>query len=211
MNPKHNWKVIVTLVLMVSFVCLFPSRSSACGPFFTDAFFVFTKHPDFPLEQFAAGKLGVVSPTWARSYLVVAYRALSDQPLSDSEAKAVKGLWGDRLSLTDATGDDSGSKNWIEARKKVPGVIAIPEMDAFRNREKPHEYEEFLNCQQDAFQTATATLDERIKKYGADSNQVRDWLAAQDIVFANCHEGNRVPEPATDQDQLVRADRSYQI
>jgi hypothetical protein len=209
MNPKHNWKVVVTLGLMASFVCLFPARTSACGPFFTDAIFVFTKHPDFPLEQFAGGKIGIVAPSWARSYLVVAYRVLSDNPLSEAEAKAVKGLWGDRLGLND-TADDSASKNWIEARKKVAGATAVTEVQTFRNREKPHEYEEFLNCQQDAFQTASATLDERIKKYGADSNQVRDWLAAQDIVFSDCHEGNRMPEPATEQDPLVRADRAYQ-
>jgi hypothetical protein len=209
MNPKQNWKVILTLALITSFVCLFPSRTTACGPFFTDAIFVFTKHPDFPLEQFAGGKLGIVSPTWARSYLVVAYRALSDNPLSDGEAKAVKGLWDDRLSLTD-TEDDSATRNWIEARKKVPGATAITEVQTFRKREKPHEYEEFLNCQPDAFQTATATLDERIKKYGADSNQARDWLAAQDVVFADCREGNRMPEAATDPDPLVRADRAYQ-
>jgi hypothetical protein len=210
MNPKHNWKVIVTLVLMVSFVCLLPSRTSACGPFFTDAIFVFTKHPDFPLEQFAGGQLGIVSPTWARSYLVVAYRALSGKPLSEAEAKAVRNLWDDRLNLNDTT-DDSGSKKWIEARKQVPGATAVTEIETFRNREKPHEYEEFLNCQQDAFQTASATLDERIKKYGADSNQVRDWLAAQDAVFADCHEGNRIPDATTDRDPLVRADRAYQI
>jgi hypothetical protein len=209
MNPKHNWKVVVTLGLMASFVCLFPARTIACGPFFTDAIFVFTKHPDFPLEQFAGGKLGIVTPTWARSYLVIAYRALSDNPLSEAEAKSVKSLWDDRLGLSD-TPDDSAGKNWIEARKKVPGATALIEVQPFRNREKPHEYEEFLNCQPDAFQTATATLDERIKKYGADSSQVRDWLAAQDIVFADCHEGNQVPESPTDQDPLVRADRAYQ-
>jgi len=209
MNPKHTWKVVVTLVLTVSFLCLFPSRTSACGPFFTDAMFVFTKHPDFPLEQFAGGKLGVITPSWARSYLAVAYRALSGNPLSENEAKAVKSLWADRLSLSDSQ-DDSATRNWIEARKKVPGANAITEVETFRNHEKPNDYEQFLNCQPDAFQTAIATLDERIKKYGADSNQVRDWLAAQDIVFGNCHEGNRVPQPAADQDPLVRADRAYQ-
>lgn len=209
MNPKHYWKLVVTLGLIASFVCLYPARTSACGPFFTDAIFVFTKHPDFPLEQFAGGKLGVVSPTWARSYLVVAYRALSDNALSESEAKAVKSIWNDRLSLTDSQ-DDPGTKNWIEARKKVPGASAITDVDTFRNREKPNDYEQFLNCQADAFQTATATLDERIQKFGADSNQVRDWLAAQDIVFGDCHEGKQMPDPATDQDPLVRADRAYQ-
>jgi len=56
----------------------------------------------------------------------------------------------------------------------------------YRNREKPHEYEEFLNCQAEAFTTAAATLEERIKLFGADSPKTREWLAAQDVVFSNC-------------------------
>jgi len=210
MKPLNAFKALIALTLIISVSCLFPSRTLACGPFFTDAIFVFTKHPDFPLEKFAGGKLGIVTPTWARSYLVVAYRTLAGNTLSESEAKDVKSLWDDRLNLSDHY-DDSGSKSWIEARKKVPGATAITEVQTYRNQEKPHEYEEFLNCQQDAFQTATATLDERVKKFGADSNQVRDWLAAQDMVFSNCHEGSHIPEPTTDQDALVRADRAYQI
>jgi hypothetical protein len=210
MNPQNAFKALIALTLMISVLCLFPSRTFACGPFFTDAIFVFTKHPDFPLEKFAGGKLGIVTPTWARSYLVVAYRTLAGNTLSESEAKDVKSLWDDRLNLNDHY-DDSSGKNWIEARKKVPGATAITDVQTYRNQEKPHEYEEFLNCQQDAFQTANATLDERIKKFGADSNQVRDWLAAQDMVFSNCHEGSHIPEATTDQDALVRADRAYQI
>ncbi len=198
----------LALIFFVSF--LLPRGTKACGPFFTDTIFIFTKHPDFPLEKYTAGRLGVINPSWARSYLVVAYRTLSNAPLSDSEAKALKSLWDDRLNLDDHY-DDSGNKSWIEARKKVPGATAITDVQAYRNREKPHEYEEFLNCQQDAFRNATATLDERIKKYGAESNQVREWLAAQDVVFGNCHEGNRIPEATADQDQLIRDDRAYQI
>jgi len=30
------------------------------------------------------------------------------------------------------------------------------------------------------------------------------------VVFADCHEGNRLPEPTNDQDPMVRADRAYQ-
>src|SRR2546421_4185633 len=210
MNPQNVFKALIALTLIVSVSCLFPSRTLACGPFFTDAIFVFTKHPDFPLEKFAAGKLGIVTPTWARSYLVVAYRMLAGNPLSDGEAKAVKSLWDDRLNLNSES-EDTGTSKWIEARNRVPGATAVKEVQTYRNQEKPHEYEEFLNCQQDAFQTATATLDERVKKFGAESNQVRDWLAAQDMVFSNCHEGSHVPEPTADQDALVRADRAYQI
>ena len=122
----------------------------------------------------------------------------------------MKSIWDDRLNLNDAT-DDSGTKEWIETRKKVPGATALNDIQVYRSREKPHEYEEFLNCQKEAFRTASATLDERIKMFGADSNQVRDWLYVQDIVFLNCHEGSRIPDPSTDQNALVRADRAYQV
>src|SRR5205823_14973944 len=45
-----------------------------------------------------------------------------------------------------------------------------------------------------------------------DSPQVHDWLAAQDAVFQNCHEGQHIPQPAAaDAEQLIRADRAYQI
>src|SRR5438128_1670166 len=134
MDPKNNFKALIALVLMTSVLCLFPARTRACGPFFTDAIFVFTKHPDFPLENFANGKLGIVTPTWARSYLVVSYRTLAGNTLSGGEAKAIKSLWDDRLNLNDNS-DDSGTKKWIEARKKVAGATAITEVQIYRNRE----------------------------------------------------------------------------
>jgi hypothetical protein len=213
MTLKTFSKAVVALALIVSTLCLFPARTSACGPFFTDALFVFTKHPDFPLEQFAGGKLGIVQASWARSYLVVAYRVLAANPLSEREAKDMSKLWNERLNLANDSGSGSEimPKSWTEARKKVPGAPEVAEVQVYRNREKPHEYEEFLNCQAQAFTTATATLEERIKIYGADSPKVREWLAAQDIVFSNCHEGNKLPEPTSDQDPKVRADRAYEI
>jgi hypothetical protein len=210
MNPKKSCQALVALALIISCLCMFPARTTACGPFFTDALFVFTKHPDFPLEQFTGGKLGIVQPSWARSYLVVAYRSLSANPLSEREAKDMTTLWKDRLGLSDESGSEIVPKSWVDARKKVPGATSNEDIQVYRNREKPHEYEEFLNCQPEAFTTATATLEERIKIYGADSPKVREWLAAQDVVFGNCHEGNRLPEPTNDQDAMVRADRAYQ-
>src|SRR5436190_7984625 len=210
MTLKHISKAVVALALIISFLCMFPSRTRACGPFFTDAIFTFTKHPDFPLEQFAGGKLGIVQPSWARSYLVAAYRVLSANPLSEREAKDMTSLWNDRLSLSNDSGSEVMSTNWTDARKKVPGATEIKDVQVSRNREKPHEYEKFLNCKNEAFTTAAATLAERIKIYGADSPKVREWLAAQDVVFSNCHEGNQLPEATNDQDPMVRADRAYQ-
>lgn len=219
MNPfkpatpsRHPYlKLILLLASVVATSLLLTSRSEACGPFFTDTIFVFTKHPDFPLEKFAAGKLGVVTDSWARSYLVVAYRTLSGNPLSDGEAKAINGLWEDRLNNSFESDDESWVKKWNEARKAA-GATTPAEVHAYRNREKPREYDSFLNCQQDAFINAENLLNERIKRFGTDSPQVKTWLAAQDTVFANCSEGKHIPEPAANSDDaLIRADRAYQI
>src|SRR2546423_6804960 len=211
MTLKQFLRAIVALALITAVVILLPPRTNACGPFFTDAIFVFTKHPDFSLERFANGKLGVVSPSWARSYLVVAYRNLSGAPLSQAEAKDVKSLWEERLNLSSEGGSEDWSRKWNEARAKVPGTQPV-QFDTYRNREKPNEYESFLNCQQDALKNAEALLNERIMRFGADSPQVHDWLAAQDAVFQNCHEGQRIPQPGVgDAGQLIRADRAYQI
>src|SRR2546429_3913749 len=207
--PRKTF-ALLALIGLLSF--LFPHSTRACGPFFTDAIFVYSKHPDFPLEQFAAGKLGVVEPSWARSYLVAAYRNLSGAGLSPNERIAIKGLWDERLNYGGELDDSAWIKKWLDARNQVPGLAAAAEIRAFRNREKPNEYESFLNCQEDAFDNAIATLNERIKRFGADSTQVRDWIAAQDTVFSNCKGGRQIPDSTqTDQDALIRADRAYQI
>ena len=215
----NSYKALLALALIISVSFIRPQRTQACGPFFTNAIFVYSKHPDLPFEKFAAGKLGVLQPNWARSYLVAAYRNLAGTPLSESEAKSIKAVWDDRLSLGGESNwesnDDAWIKKWTEARKKVPGVAAPPEIKAYRNREKPNEYESYLNCQQDAFENAEATLNERIKMFGADSLGVKSWIAAQDLVFANCSEGKHLPAGASaeapDLPPLIRADRAYQI
>src|SRR5688572_30991700 len=74
------WKRSVVVLLLFFFVMtLAPQPAEACGPHFTDAIFVFQKHPDDPLEKFARGNIGVLQPTYARSYLVAAYRNLIDR------------------------------------------------------------------------------------------------------------------------------------
>src|SRR5258706_422855 len=211
----NSFKALLALALIVSVSFMLPQRTQACGPFHTDAIFVYTKHPDLPFEKFAAGRLGVLRTGWARSYLVAAYRDLAGISLSETEARAIKGVWDDRLNLGWESNDDQWIKKWTEARKKVPGLAAPPEIKAYRNREKPHEYESYLNCQQDAFENAEATLNERIKTFGADSPGIKSWIGAQDLVFANCSEGQHIPASASaeapDLPPLIRAVRPYKF
>src|SRR6266446_1801781 len=98
MIPRTWYRVVAVLALMALLSFLIPHQTEACGPFFTDAIFVYSKHPDFPLERFAAGQVGVLRPTYARSYLVAAYRNLTKNSLSAEEVKALKSLWDDRLT-----------------------------------------------------------------------------------------------------------------
>ena len=212
MIAKSRHPLVVVAILILAISVLPPRPTQACGPFFTDAIFVFTKHPDFPLERFAKGQLGVLQPGYARSYLVAAYRNLIGEGLSNAEVTALKSLWDERLNFGSQSQDEEWIKKWNDARAKVPGAGTATEIRAYRNREKPNEYETYLNCQQDSFVTAETTLNERIKRFGADSANVRDWLKAQDIVFSNCGEGRQIPEPAgSDLDALIRSDRVYQI
>ena len=200
---------IVAVVLTV--VLLTTSSAFACGPFELEAVFVHTVHPNFPLERFAAGGIGMVQPSYARSYLYVAYRYLEGAPFTPDEQKALTDLWKDRLETGWSPGDEEWVKSWLAARKKVVATDPAP-ISVYRSREKPNEYESYLNCQKDSFDTAIATLDQRIAKYGADSGAVKAWVEAQDQVFSNCAGGSSIPaEIGADADALMRADRAYQI
>lgn len=212
---KRVWiGTAIVLAAVIAAPLFLSPPAEACGPFFSDAIFVFTKHPDFPLDKYATGRFGVISESWARSYLVVAYRNLSGNPLSDREARDMKSLWDDRLNNAGYVSDEGWIKKWNDARKAA-GATTPVQINVYRNREKPREYESFLNCQEDAFVNAENLLKERIKLFGANSPQVQSWLAAQDAVFANCSEGRHMPKDAAaelpDLPQLLRADRAYQI
>ena len=70
----------------------------ACAPDFPVAVISNQTHPDLSLKLFAAGNLGVVQPSWARSYLCVAYRYLSGLPLDAREQGSIIRLWHGRLA-----------------------------------------------------------------------------------------------------------------
>jgi hypothetical protein len=175
------------------------------------AMFTFNKHPDFPLEKFARGEIGIVQPSLARSYLYVAYRYLDGAGFNETEQQALVELWSDRLNLRWESGEEQAVKLWLDARQKViPGPA--PKIEVYRRREKPNDYDSYLNCQNDAFETAAATLEARMKAFGGDTAAVKLWIEGQDQVFANCSEGQYIPAAlAADTDGLHRADREYQI
>ena len=91
-----RWKKYCAAGLLVIFLYL-SSPTSGCGPFFPQTYFITSRLPDYPLEPYAAGKIGIVLPTYARSYLVVAYRYFNGKPLTPAEQAAALKLWTERL------------------------------------------------------------------------------------------------------------------
>ena len=209
---NHNLRrSVFAIALLVTLLSQAP-LSFACGPFSLDAVFSFTVHPEYPLEKFAGGDIGIVQSRYARSYLYVAYRYFKGDGFDQTEQQALVDLWRDRLDLRWEAGDEQAVKVWLGVRQKVSASGPAPKIDVFRNREKPNEYETYLNCQNDAFETAATTLDARITRFGADNAALKQWLEAQDQVFANCSEGQHIPtELPADADASLRADRQYQI
>lgn len=226
-KPKTRIKPLLRVTLlalvMLALLAYNPPPQQACGPFRNDAIFTFTAHPDYPLDNYAAGRLGVVMPTYARSYLFVAYRYFVGTGFDAEEQKALVSLWKHKLrdeffSMKEDAGapveespTERAHKAWLDARKRVQGAAALAEILDYRSVGKDG-YGAYLNCPPDAFLTAAKTLEERITRFGADSVQVKNWLAAQDQVFANCHEGATIPAAESESaPPLVQADRRYQI
>jgi hypothetical protein len=181
----------------------------ACAPSFPKAVFTYARHPDFPRTEYLAGKLGVFQPSYARSYLVIAYRYLNGPALNADERRQVRDYWKDR-----ATGDWDKTatvwqEKWVTARRRVPGG-GPQKSRTFGFDAATNSF--FLNCAEDAYRTAYQTLDDRGARFGFTSAAVRSWRDAQDAVFANCDSEQAAPSPASAAlPALIRADREYQI
>ncbi len=163
------------------------------------------QHPDLPFEHFAAGRLGIVQPTYARSYLVVAYRHLQGIGLSATEQAGASDLWAARIGRPPSV--DRPEAPWIDAKHRHLGTPAGAPLPTGTNLN----YAWVDNCLPDAFAKAAATLDARAGKYGAKSKEVQAWVARQDAVFARCGgSGAALPSALPTSDPLLRADAAYQ-
>jgi len=176
----------------------------ACGPFFADDVFVRTLRPDHP-KLFAAGKLGVLLPTYPRADLTVAYRYLNGGTLTAEEQKAYQPT----ISMIESEGEDrsndaelgitynyeshveppGAADEWLAARNK----FAAPQPKVHSVWDKEHGIApvhvlagNYENCQPESFRTAISTLESRAKSWGAKSPELADWIKAQDAVFSNC-------------------------
>lgn len=140
--------------------------------------------PESELQAYAAGRLGIVVPSYWRIYHFLAYRALTGHPLSKAEMAALKVQGfnvGDYVHGWQNTGEEeSGIASWKKARATVKGAAPVE----IGIEAEVGEFASILNCPADAFDRAGKTLAQRSASYGQQWAAI--WLAGQDAVFANC-------------------------
>src|SRR5579884_233085 len=181
---------------------LSPPEATSCGPDVLAPVYTDDKEPA-AADQFVRGDLGILAPGFRHYYLAIAYRYLTGGTVDPKQ-----------LGPESAPGENQvappAEEAWRQSRSSVPGAPDVNYINRYRDNPETHDY--YLNCYDDAFVTATATLRARVAKYGVKSEIVRDWLNAQDTVFADCSEGKTIPAAAPPTaDALARADRNYQI
>ncbi|HSF16509.1 MAG TPA: hypothetical protein VLK65_13255 [Vicinamibacteria bacterium] len=161
--------------------------------------FHYHDRPGVERDRFLSGELGVLETSFDRIYLYVAYRYLTGRPLSEASTERLEAYW-----RKDAPSVRIDHSVWGRA------VSDVRQEQITRDGNVRYLY--YLNCNPNAFATASATLEERSARYGESSLEVRRWIEAQTQVFQNCARGASIPdEPGEDWEPLERADRVYQI
>lgn len=182
--------------------CQFPENPSGPGNFF--------EPPAWP-PRLAANRFarpGIVRASHDHFYLFIAYRALAGMPLGSQAQQRLAPF--DPCWTTNADSypgyDASAAPALVEARAQWEARRRA----AKAPKAKDEALGETPNCHADAFRTAARTLESRLVSYG-NSADLRDWIAGQDAVFANCSGAAALPaDPGTDAPLWLRQDRAYQ-
>ncbi len=206
MRAPHRVIAIALLIVGAGAVPLersSPGTVRACGPIVSFPVFTPVGAPDH--ASYFAGDLGILQPTYARRYLLVAWRTLNGRPLTNGEQQAFAPA---PAMLVDPV------QAWLQTRKTVP----YRQWSNYLGRETrvAKTYTYIVNCGDSAFLTAAKTLEARRAALGGTSPEVAAWAEAQDVVFSNCGRTSdqppAIPAPlGRDASAQSRADRAYQI
>src|SRR5258706_13658589 len=123
----------IILLLLISGLL---SNALPCGPGYITPLFDTTSAPENPYTDYAAGRLGIIKPTFRRSVLYAAYRYIAGSGLSAAEQQAMVEVWQAEIDNKDFRDDsvDGAVKAWVEKRKNVVGKEEkTPDIYAERN------------------------------------------------------------------------------
>lgn len=218
-------------------ILLLALPASSCGPDFPFAVFVLPNGPGGNYLAYAQGHLGILQPGYRTRSLVIAFDYITHHPLTADEqqqAVAVNKQFMDPWQTDEAAKHQaatSGFDSWIAARTSFGAVdgYAPDEHLEVNHSTVEYQYEDFANCLDDAFASASRTLSSLTGKYGRNDASVIEWTRGQDAVFSNCGDGKPpqffgpgkppAPPPAPHPPAVLPAgtalwlqqDRAYQI
>ena len=211
---KKSFTKLLSLVLIILLSC--HNYVLSCATLTVDQF-SWSLHPNLPVNDFVKGNLGIIEPSFARIYLVIAYRYLTQNPLNNNEINQSVKLINDRLSATSFYSFDITKmnyyKDWLKERALVLKPNKNTNIQAYAYL-TDFNYITICNIQADAFNKATNTLKNLISKYGTKAPCVIDWVKNQDIVFKNdgTSQNTKIPKPLTkSNDSYLINERNYQI
>jgi hypothetical protein len=200
---------LIPILILSNFQSLNGCADSSIAPVFQ-----YKYAPENPFENFAAGKIGILKPTYRRVVLIAAYRYLHGGGFSDPEQKALVSVWNAEFKNEEPDENEKTGviKNWLEKRKEVFKEENQPPAIYAERKYRSESYSFFPNCSANAFEVAAETLSDRILNYGAEDKMVAQWLNAQDTVFENCAGGAKIPAaPDAAFPEWLKKDREYQI
>lgn len=172
----------------------------ACGPDFEPDVFIQSSGPANNFT-FAKGRLGVLQDSYYIRPKSVAFRYLNGGTLDAAEQAQLASSndnevdwqhmtpeqYRNEMSAERAARTNTGPARWSAAALPFGAVNAIGQNRAITIKNAGfNQAEDVLNCRDNAFDAAVATLNDRARRWGKDSPALHDWLTAQNQVFSNC-------------------------
>ncbi len=185
-----TWRLAGALAALLAAAASGTALASGVG--IAEDAFVSRGGTDIELDQFEAGQLGVVLPTYWRASLYTTWRATVMGRTGLAAAPAKTGGLREILGNAAPKGwQEAGSGDAPDAVKQwtlASAPYAAP------NRKSPSqgmrgattEYSSYMICPSGAFLFAAQTLDRLVKRQDATPERLRTWVAGQDAVMSFC-------------------------
>ena len=104
-------RIGVVVLLILIFI---PLVVVACGPDFETVFLEFQLHPDFPFQDYVAGNLGIIRPSFRAHYLYMAYRTINGPAFTNDERRELTAFL--KYKVENQFDETSGVEEWNKAR-----------------------------------------------------------------------------------------------
>ena len=170
--------------------------AAACGPNFPSPVFAARTHPDYPIEPYIRGRIGIIEPGYDFSYLLIAYRHLEGVSFPESTVLELKNYFEPgKRRFADYGQRQEDFEKWYAVRARALG---LPEEVVDPRRPEPGNYHYAHWCPGEAFRWATEALTLRISGnsgHPPGSPEIKVWVANQDLAFSNCGKSAPIPPP----------------